>query len=74
MKFRYFYYFCEIRFKVNYLKNTYMMKTNLTKISRSIYESPSVEVAEMVSSSVLCSSVFDENSVKDYDYSDRNIW
>ncbi|MBQ0126914.1 MAG: hypothetical protein MJY91_00475 [Bacteroidales bacterium] len=50
------------------------MKTNPTKTGRAIYESPTVEIAEMISSTVVCASPFEDNTVKDYDFSDRDLW
>lgn len=55
------------------------MRTNPTKTGRAIYESPTVEIAEMISSTVVCASPFEDNTVedntvKDYDFSDRDLW
>lgn len=56
------------------------MKTNTTESRSTAYESPSLEIVDVLNGSVLCASrIFDDDTVSndglsDYTYSDRDIW
>lgn len=63
--------------------NITIMKTNFTKSRSMTYESPSLEIVDVLNEAVLCASrTFDgddgattgNNGISDYDYSDRDIW